>query len=129
MAAAIVDKYITVREADGMVDSGVELRNGDWLDVSVSGSIWAGVWFTGSNGPNGWAGYSASNDSPLPGVAPFSLLGYTAEDRYFLIGSGLRRTYQNASLGPGRTRLSFEINDNTHGNGSGSFQIHLQVWR
>jgi hypothetical protein len=127
--ATIVDKYINVRESDGLVVAGVEVRNGDWIDISVSGSVWAGVWFTGSNGPDGWVGWSANNDSPLPGAAPFSLLGHTAEDGYFVVGHGLRRTYQNATLGPGSTALEFEINDDKHGNGSGSFQVHLIVRR
>jgi hypothetical protein len=127
--AVVVDKYLNVREGDALVDAGVDVRNGDWLDISVTGTIWAGVWFTGRNGPNGWFGYTANNDSPLPGVRPFSLLGHTAEDGYFLIGSSLRRTYQNATLGPGQTRLAFEINDDRHGNGDGSFQVRLQLWR
>jgi hypothetical protein len=58
MSATLVDKYITVKEFNSDVDSGIELQNGDWLDISVSGSICAGVWFTGENGPNGWAGWA-----------------------------------------------------------------------
>ena len=125
----IVDKYITVAEWNSDVDTNVNLRNGDWVDISASGSIWAGVWFTGENGPNGWTGWSAGNDSPLPGTAPFSLLGKTAEDGYFFVGSSLRRTYRNESLGPGETRLALRINDDTPGNGSGAFSVRIQVGR
>jgi hypothetical protein len=125
----VVDKWVTVRESDSDVDTNVQLRNGDWIDVSASGSIWAGVWFTGENGPQGWVGWSAGGDSPLPGSPPFGLLGKTAEDGYFYIGQNLRRTYQNATLGPGETRLSLRINDNKPGNGSGAFNIRIQVWR
>jgi hypothetical protein len=129
MAAAIVDKWVTIRESDYDVDTLVDLKNGDWLDISVSGSIWAGVWFTGENGPEGWTSYTAGNDSPLPGAHPFSLLGKTTEDGYFTVGNGIRRTYQNASLGPGETRLSLRTNDNKPGNGSGAFNAHILVWR
>jgi hypothetical protein len=52
----VVDKYINVGEGDGLVDANVEVMNGDEVDISVSGSIWAGVWFTGRNGPEGWVG-------------------------------------------------------------------------
>ncbi|TCC51511.1 hypothetical protein E0H73_41070 [Kribbella pittospori] len=127
--ALVVDKYVVIREFDTNVDANVELQNGDWIDISVTGSIWAGVWFTGRNGPNGWPGWSANNDSPLPGAAPFGVLGWTAEDNYFWIGSGMRRTYQNSTLGPGRTRLSFRINDDRPGNGDGAFIAKIQVWR
>ena len=129
MAAAIVDKYFSVLESEQDHDSLVEIQNGDWIDISASGTIWAGVWFTGRNGPNGWSNYTAGSDKPLPGAPPFCLLGHTAEDGYFFVGQGLRRTYQNATLGPGKTRLSFVINDDVHGNGDGSFQVHLVVWR
>jgi hypothetical protein len=53
----IVDKWITVLEsARNPVGTNILLRNNDWIDISASGSIWAGVWFTGENGPRGWAG-------------------------------------------------------------------------
>jgi hypothetical protein len=129
MSVVVVDKYLTVGEWAEDVDSGIEVKNNDWLDISVSGTIWAGVWFTGRNGPEGWPGWNANADSPLPGSAPFGMLGKTAEDGYFWIGSGLRRTYLNETLGPGATRLYFRINDDRPGNGNGAFQIHLQVWR
>jgi hypothetical protein len=57
------------------------------------------------------------------------LLGKTPDDGYFFVGSSLRRTYQNASLGPGTTRLSLRINDNKPANGAGAFSVRIQVWR
>lgn len=125
----VVDKYVTVREFDSDRDVGVNLKNGDWVDISASGSIWAGVWFTGENGPQGWFSHTAGGDFPLPGTAPFCLLGKTSEDGYFYIGQGMRRTYQNTTLGPGETRLSLRINDNKPRNGSGAFNVRIQVWR
>jgi hypothetical protein len=125
----VVDKYINVGEGDGLVDANVEVMNGDEVDISVSGSIWAGVWFTGRNGPEGWVGWHAGNEWPLPGANLYSLLGHTAADGYFYVGRGRRWTYRNESLGSGRTRLEFEINDRAHGNGDGSFQVHLIVRR
>ena len=47
----VVDKWITVRESDSDVDMNVLLKNGDWVDVSAGGSVWAGVRFTGESGP------------------------------------------------------------------------------
>jgi hypothetical protein len=131
MAAAIVDKYLTVLETnEDDTDAGFEIQSGDYVDVSATGTIWSGVWFTGRNGPEGWTTWNASNDALAPGQPPFSLLWHTAEDGYISIGTGLRRTYQNATLGPGRTRLAFNINrDPRDRRGDGSFQIHLVVWR
>ncbi|CAG1771393.1 hypothetical protein BAC3_01782 [uncultured bacterium] len=126
----VVNKYITVREdAISDVDTGITLKNGDFLDISASGTIWAGVWFTGRNGPDGWAGWYAKPTSPLPGYAPFSLLGKTAEDGYFPIGHNLRRQFLNEQVGEMGTRLYLRINDDTPANGDGGFQCHIQVWR
>jgi hypothetical protein len=126
--ALIVDKWVTIGAWQLQLDTNVRLKNGDWLDISASGAIWAGVWFTGTNGPRGWEGWTAGNDKPLPGSPPFSLLGRTSEDGYFYIGDGLRRTYQNTSVGPGETQLSVALNDNDP-NGTGAFTVHIMVWR
>jgi hypothetical protein len=125
----VVDKWISVREVDQEVDPNILLKNGDWLSITATGKIWAGVWFTGENGPRGWDGWTAGNDKPLPGSPPFCLLGRTAEDGYFYIGDGINRTYQNTTLGPGETRLFFSINDDHHGGGTGAFTVHIMVWR
>src|SRR4051794_23571056 len=47
-------KTVTVREADYDVPTGITLTPGDWVSIGASGSIWAGVWLTGENGPQGW---------------------------------------------------------------------------
>jgi hypothetical protein len=127
----VVDKYINVLMDDlNDTDAGVLLMNGDTIDITVTGSVWSGVIFTGTNGPDGWAGWSATNDAVLPGAPPFSALLHTPADGYHFIGSGLRETYQNSSVAPGETELSFMINhDPTSRPGSGSFLYHLVVYR
>ena len=125
----VVDKWLTVGEWQEDVDTSVLLKNGDWLNITATGTIWAGVWFTKEKTARGWEGWTAGTDKPLPGSRPFCLLGRTAEDGYFYIGDGINRTYQNATLGPGETRLFLRINDNFPGNGSGAFTVHIMVWR
>ena len=131
MANIIVDKHLTVlMDYRPDTDANILIKNGDWIDVEVTGSVWSGVWFTGTNGPEGWTNYSASNDAVLPGVPPFSILWHTAEDGYVYFGTSIRRTYQNAALGPGETELSFNINRDPQDRiGTGSFDVHLKVWR
>src|SRR3954449_4729994 len=129
LMSLIVDKWVTVGEWQSDVDPNILLKNGDWLNVSAQGRIWAGVWFTGENTARGGGGGTAGNDKPLPGSPPFCLLGRTSEDGYFYVGDQLTRTYQNASLGPGETSFFLRINDNAPGNGSGAFNVHVMVWR
>src|SRR3954465_12732366 len=35
------------------------LYPGESVQITAGGTIWAGVWFTGTNGPNGWSGSRA----------------------------------------------------------------------
>lgn len=125
----IADKELSVLESDSRVYTNVMLRTGDVVDISATGKIWAGVRFTGSNGPRGWMSYHAGHDYPLSGKPPFSLLGFTDEDGYFYVGDRYRYVFANPTAGPGETPLSLEINDNRHGSGSGSFQVRIRVWR
>ena len=119
----VVDKTVTVHESDFDVDTGVDVRTGDRLVVSASGQIWAGVAFTGNNGPQGWNNFDCAPKFPLPCSHPYSLLG-KLNGNYFYIGSGIDQV-NNA----GTSRLSLRINDDLPGNGNGSFTAHIQVFR
>jgi hypothetical protein len=44
----------TVGEDQSDVNTGIDLYTYDSVSFGASGSIWAGVWFTGENGPKGW---------------------------------------------------------------------------
>jgi len=125
----VADKYVAVSESEYDVDTGIDLLNGCDVDIAASGSIWSGVWFTGRNGPEGWHGYVAGPDKPLPGSPPFSLIGKTAQDGYFFIGAGLHQTFFNATVPNEGTRLYLRINDDVPNNGNGQFMVHVQVWK
>src|SRR4051794_16130892 len=47
-------REVQVGEGDGPVDTHIDVRQGDTLFFHAWGSIWAGVWWTGNNGPRGW---------------------------------------------------------------------------
>jgi hypothetical protein len=112
-----------VNESDRDVDTGLYIQTGQRIVLSATGEIWAGVWLTGENGPQGWPGWSASPDSPLPFGAPFSLLA-RLDGRYLPVGTGREVIYR----GPG-SKLFLRINDNQPGNGSGAFQAHVEVYQ
>jgi hypothetical protein len=119
----VVDKTVTVNESDFDVDTGVDVRTGDRLVVSASGQIWAGVAFTGNNGPQGWNNIDCDPKFPLPCSHPFALLG-KLNGSYFFIGSGIDKVHTG-----GDSRLFLRINDDTPANGNGSFTVHIQVFR
>jgi hypothetical protein len=125
----VVDRWISVRESDADVDTGIDLDPGDeYAFVEATGDIWAGVMFTGRNGPQGWD--NVTNDPKFPlheGVYahPFSLLGRFVGLPYFYIGSGrARERYPDTQV----RRLQLRINDDVPGNGDGEFSCHVQVW-
>ncbi len=120
--AGYTSQPITVREADWDVDTGVDIPQNKRVVISCSGSIWAGYWFTGNNGPEGWVNNPAANDYPLPGSPSFGVLaklgGY-----YQYVGSGRTIDYRN-----GQSRLYLRINDNNPANGSGAFTCSFSVY-
>lgn len=124
-----VNKWISIFESDRDIDTNIVLRNNDCIDIRASGSMWSGVRFTGENGPNGWTGWPAGSDFPIPWRPPFSLLGKTGEDGYFYIGDRLYATYFMPTLGSGETTLYLRINDNKPNRGPGAINVRIKVWR
>jgi hypothetical protein len=116
-------RRVQVNEGDGPVNTGMQVRAGDTLIFNASGSIWAGVWFTGENGPQGWDWRDSNPKFLLPGAHPFMLLGLL-DNGYFEIGRSMRLD-ETANQG----LLRLEINDDVHGNGSGAFQCTIQHYR
>lgn len=121
----VANQTFTVHESDFDVNTFIDVQPGDRLVFSASGEIWAGVWFTGNNGPDGWDSIENSSIFPLPGSHPFSLLGRLGS-RYFFIGQGLQRA--QTEIGVVR-RLFLRINDDVPGNGNGAFTCQVQVFR
>ncbi|GAA1769853.1 hypothetical protein GCM10009712_17230 [Pseudarthrobacter sulfonivorans] len=113
---------LTVNESDPAVDTGLYIQPGQRVVISADGQIWAGVWATGTNGPEGWTGWSASANSPLPYQAPFALLA-RLDGRYFLVGRGASFIHRG-----GPSKLYLRINDDRPGNGWGSFQVRVEVY-
>src|SRR4051794_28573453 len=51
------------------------LRPYESVTVTPGGSIWAGVWLTGENGPEGWTSTAPYNEGyPKPGARTYSLI-------------------------------------------------------
>jgi len=89
------------------------------LTVSPGGSIWAGVWLTGTNGPAGWAS-PAPFYYPLPSANRYSLIGRIDGKGWNYIGSTARNFYNDS---PVARNLYARVNDDVPGNGSGSFNL------
>jgi len=89
------------------------------LTLTPGGRIWAGVWFTGANGPEGWNAIAPSY-YPLPGARQYSLLGRLSGQSWQYIGASPRTFYNNS---PYSRPLYARVNDNTAGNGSGAFTL------
>jgi hypothetical protein len=98
---------------------------GQTLTVEPYGDqIWAGVWFTGTNGPEGWTSTNAPSYYPAPGVPEYSLVARLGNGAYEYVGASTHR-YTNTTSGY-LQRVRFKVNDNTPGNGSGAFKVFLR---
>ncbi|MCC7541018.1 MAG: thiol-activated cytolysin family protein [Deltaproteobacteria bacterium] len=107
-----------VREAAGSTapwSTGVELRAGDRLQLQADGEIWAGVWLTGCNGPEGWSTTAPSGAGwPLPGARRHSLLVRVGRGPWHYVGR--TATFDSRTLGTGLIQLG--TNDDVPGNGN-----------
>jgi hypothetical protein len=119
----VASKMVQVNEGAGDVDTHMQIEAGDHLFIYGSGQIWAGVWFTGTNGPRGWNNIDNNPKFPLPGWHPYGLLG-KLDGGYFAIGDVFRQDGMTDS-----GELFLRINDDTPGNGSGAFEALVQVYR
>jgi hypothetical protein len=116
-------RLVQVNERDWDVDTHTNIRQGDTLIFSAWGEIWAGVWFTGTNGPRGWNNIDNDPKFPLPSSHPFCLLG-KLDTGYFYLGD-----YSRLDQTPNQGNLFLRINDDTPGNGNGAFTCSVQVYR
>jgi hypothetical protein len=120
---ADLEQFQDVLESDWDVDTNLDIQTGDRIIFEASGSIWAGVWFTGRNGPRGWNNIANDLKFPYPPGHPYSVLG-NLDGRYFEIGDGFERVYTGKN-----SRLWLRINDDEPGNGNGGFQCRVLVYR
>src|SRR4051794_11861087 len=81
-------RQVQVSEGDGPVDTHIDVIQGDTLFFHAWGSIWAGVWWTGNNGPRGWDNIDNNTKFPLKSSHPYCLFGRL--DTPFYIGDDLR---------------------------------------
>jgi hypothetical protein len=113
---------VPVCESQTDVDALTDLLPGDRLVIQASGTIWAGFWFIGDNGPQGlW--FVGGSDYPLSNSPADGLL-MRAGSGYRFVGTGGNLISTDP---PGR--VYFRINDNVTGNGKGCFTVNYQQYR
>jgi hypothetical protein len=116
---------LPVPESAGTGVTSEWLSPGQTLGVTpLADRIWAGVWFTGTNGPEGWTHTRAASFYPLPGVPEYSLIARIGSGPWQYVGN-TSRTFTNNTSGL-LQRVRFRVNDNAPGNGSGAFKVFLR---
>jgi hypothetical protein len=112
----------------GPVATGVWVNEGDEVTFTAIGSIWAGWWFLGPNGPDGLEGQPKPS-YPIPageGVRGSMLIGGYNNTHWFPIGSGTRFIVPSSE---DHTELWLRLNDDNMTNGNGEFQVTLSLRR
>jgi hypothetical protein len=122
-SVTVCSEVVEVRERDTDVFTGCQLQNNDWISLSATGQIWAGVWLTGTNGPEGWSELANDWRYPMASARKYSLLA-KSNGFYRYVGKGANFQY----VGTG-SFLHLRINDDVPGNGNGAFQVTVTVTR
>ena len=121
------DVTINVPGTSRGTDTGIDVRSGDQISFSASGTVVAGR-RTGEVGPEGGrnTGFgSVVNARPLPSAGPGALIAYIRMpngqmSQPYLIGSQLTTTV------PTDGRLYLAINDDDFSDNSGSFSVRIR---
>ena len=119
--ATVITRSFQDKESDRDVSTGLVVKTGDTVQISCTGSIWAGVLFTGTNGPQGWDNINFNSKYPLPGTHPYMQLG-RLDQGYFEIGKQTSFVHTGAP-----STLFLRINDDTPGNGNGYFTCYVTI--
>jgi hypothetical protein len=119
----VASRQVQIRESDWDVNTHMQVQRGDTLIFHAWGQIWAGVWFTGNNGPKGWNDIDNNDKFPMPAAHPYGLLGLL-DNGYFFVGD-----YHRDDKADDQGTLFLRINDDVPGNGNGAFQCLVQVYR
>jgi hypothetical protein len=127
-AELVAQREYTVGECDANVATGLVLRDGDLVEIWADGTIWAGVWFTGRNGPAGWA-WGPSDKFPNTTARPYSLIGFLSGQTFEIGDASTRYFKDEVSPGPHESELFLRINDDVPCNGNGAFRVFVNVYR
>jgi hypothetical protein len=117
------------KDGGKVVDTGITVLPADRVSFNATGSIWSGVWLTGTNGPTGWYTWDKPGQAgfPMMDKHPFCLIGLI-NNTPFYIGDNLQYFHDpNQQAQPGR--LFLEINSNNLQNGSGHLNVSVNVQR
>lgn len=119
----VCSQDVEVLESDWDVETNCDVRYGDRVVIGASGSIKSGVWLGGWSGPNGWSWIAQDIKFPKPSAHSYALLART-DSFYRSIGTGKTFYYYGSG-----SHLYLRINDDTPGNGEGSFAVNVHVYR
>lgn len=125
----VKDKKIRVRPTQNAIDTDIEIRDKDEIELSGSGSFWNGNLFAGSNGPEGVSDIANGDSFPYHGKSDahkYSLIGkFGGNGSFFYIGKRLNR---HRYAGSTRT-IRLMINDDVRDDGNGAFYCRIKIWR
>jgi len=113
-------RTVSVSARQRWVDTGIDVRAGDYLDVTATGrAMWAPGTYTDPNGQGG-----AGGNAPLPGAGAGGLIGRIGESQAFFVGANLEG-HRITSAG----RLYLMVNDDVLDDNQGQFRAQVIVER
>lgn len=118
----VATRTVNVCENNTDVFTGVLVRPGDRITINTTGTIWAGMWFSGRNDAAGWTSM-ADSSYPLPMARRYGLLS-NLNGAYKYAGNAA--DFRHNAL---ESYLYLRINDNVPANGDGCFTATVRTWR
>jgi len=113
---------VTVSGRDGWIDTGLDVREGDELQIVANGRIQYGPGTRDTAGPNGAPGYRAPARAPLPRLAIGTLIARVGNSAPFSAVTTGERIPEPVS-----GRLFLGINDDNLRDNGGEFRVTVTI--
>jgi Ca2+-binding EF-hand superfamily protein len=114
---------VIVNNGQTWIDTGLEARAGDTLDITATGRVQYSRQFNDVTGPNGNPGITRPR-APMPNMPVGALVARVGNSAPFFVGAR-----GNALRVPQNGRLYLGINDDILNDNSGEFRVNIQVSR
>lgn len=114
---------VVVVPATREIDTGIDVSQGDLIEITATGRIFFMPGLSGSVGPNGQPGQKASPNAPLGDREIGALIGRINENHMFVVGERYSQRAEHTG------RLLLRINDDVLTDNRGEFRATITITR
>lgn len=119
----MIDRTFTISGKAKWFDTGIDLKDGQLMDINANGKILWNLKDKKYYDPDGATPYKQSDNNPLPAIGTGALIGKIGKDssNYFFVGKGLEINADESG------RLYLGINDENTNDNEGIYRVRIKM--